>query len=288
MTFIDIAGVPHYIQWVCSTPDGPSGSKPIMLFVHGWGGSTRSWEPVAQSLTDFCDCLLYDMRGFGRSHSLPPSSDGIRNPKYAMEAFATDLIELIETLDLNHVIINAHSLGATVGLLAASLTNPRIERLILTCSGIFKYNRLTFTLFHQIGGFVTSYRPRWLQRIPTVDRFFMLRFLHQSIPSHLSRNIFEDYLLAEATTVRATIETAVSLQASQSMPQAFSNLAIPTLLISGEKDQIIPPRLALQAVGLNERIHHVIMPRVGHFPMLEDPDAYLSLVRSFVADPVTA
>lgn len=52
-----------------------------MVFIHGWGGSSRYWEATAQALCGEFDCLLYDLRGFGRStlgasqlESSPPQS----------------------------------------------------------------------------------------------------------------------------------------------------------------------------------------------------------------------
>jgi pimeloyl-ACP methyl ester carboxylesterase len=81
-----------------------------------------------------------------------------------------------------------------------------------------------------------------------------------------------------------TMFTAVSKQASENMPQEFAQLKVPTLLVSGEFDQIIPAAMGKQAADLNEpMIEFCVIPKTGHFPMLEDPESYLGSVNQFLA-----
>ncbi len=69
MPYINVRGVEHYYEWVKKL----SGSlvKPVMVFIHGWAGSARYWKSTANALLDKFDCLLYDLRGFGRSCGKP-------------------------------------------------------------------------------------------------------------------------------------------------------------------------------------------------------------------------
>ncbi|MEM8810675.1 MAG: alpha/beta fold hydrolase, partial [Cyanobacteria bacterium P01_G01_bin.38] len=69
MAYVDINGVKHYYEWI--TESGQLGNKPVMVLLHGWAGSGRYWESTARALQDQFDCLLYDMRGFGRSAAAP-------------------------------------------------------------------------------------------------------------------------------------------------------------------------------------------------------------------------
>ncbi len=66
------------------------------------------------------------------------------------------------------------------------------------------------------------------------------------------------------------------------MPQEFAHLRVPTLLISGERDIIIPAEMGRQAASFNEIIEYVVIPNTAHFPMLEDPSTYLMHVREFM------
>ena len=67
MAYVWVRGFHHYYEWVTGSGNPEPAGKPVMVFVHGWGGSARYWESTARALSDSFDCLLYDMRGFGRS-----------------------------------------------------------------------------------------------------------------------------------------------------------------------------------------------------------------------------
>ena len=279
MPTINIRGVHHYYTWITAHSDNSRSEKPVLVFLHGWAGSTRYWESTAKALCDRFDCLLYDLRGFGRS-LLSEDSPEIG---YEMEDYAEDLLLLLDELNLDRVWINAHSTGATVAALFAHRYPQKLERVILTCNGIFEYDRLSFEAFHFVGSYVVKFRPRWLDKLPLVDRMFMARFLCRPIPAEQRQAFLTDYLVADHEAALGTIYTAVSEHMALTMPEVFTELSMPILLISGEKDQIIPAPMGKQAAALNPKIEYRMLKNTAHFPMLEDPTAYLSCLEEFVA-----
>jgi pimeloyl-ACP methyl ester carboxylesterase len=296
MPFIQIRGVDHYYEWIGAAQDGslaekaaekPSPDKPVLVFLHGWAGSTRYWRSTAQALADQFDCLLYDLRGFGQSRLPRPLSEEITALGYELEAYAEDLALLLNQLGLGSVYLNAHSTGSSIATLFLTHYPERVKRAILTCHGIFEYDEKTFKAFHQFGGYVVAFRPNWLKQIPGVDRMFMARFLRRPILAQARQEFLEDFLTADYEAALGTIYTAVSEKASIEMPQEYMRLAVPTLLISGEYDQIIPAELGRQAAALSSYVEHVVIPDTGHFPMLEDTATYLRLVRQFLQVPET-
>jgi pimeloyl-ACP methyl ester carboxylesterase len=84
--------------------------------------------------------------------------------------------------------------------------------------------------------------------------------------------------------------TAVSKYAAEVMPQEFAQLRVPTLLISGQYDKIIPAALGRRAAELSEKVEYFEIPGTAHFPMLEKPAVYLERVREFlgVTSPANA
>ena len=284
MPLINVRGVDHYYEWI---PESlPSKEKPVMVFIHGWGGSARYWESTAKALSDTFDCLLYDLRGFGRS-PLPQEPVELL---YEMEDYAEDLAVLLDALGLSRVYINAHSLGASAATLFLNRYPERVERAILTCSGVFEYEEKSFTAFHKVGGYVVKFRPRWFLQIPFAGSLFMARFLHRPLPAAVSRAFLEDYLVADYNAALGTMLTAVSKYAAEVMPQEFARLSVPTLLISGEYDKIIPAALGRKAAQLSEKVEYCEISGTAHFPMLEKPDVYLERVREFlgVGSPANA
>lgn len=284
MAFVDIRGVPHYYEWIGQSPNLPSGTKPVMVFVHGWAGSARYWRSTAEAIANDFDCLLYDMRGFGRSPLPSPIVDDIESIGYELETYADDLALFLDTMGLHRVYLNAHSMGASVATLFLNRYAERVYKAILTCSGIFEYDEKAFNAFYRFGGYVVAFRPAWLSKIPFVDRMFMARFLHRPIPKAERVAFLEDFLQASYAAAMGTIFTSVSKKATEVMPQEFSQLTVPTLLVSGQYDQIIPASMGEQAARLSDRVQHVVIPNTSHFPMLEDAETYLDVIHNFLND----
>ena len=274
MPTVDVRGVNHYYEWIRNSEET---SKPIMVFVHGWGGSGRYWRSTATALANDFDCLLYDLRGFGRS-SLPQSSD----LGYSMKDYADDLAILLNALNLDRVYINAHSMGASIATLFLNRYGEKVHQAILTCNGIFEYDARAFAAFHKFGGYVVKFRYNWFLKFPFADKMFMARFLHRPIDKRDRLAFLEDFLLADYEAAVGTIYTSVSKHAVETMPKEFAKLTIPTLMVSGEKDIIIPAQMGRQAAALNDNIQYVELPQTSHFPMLEDKTAYLNTVREFL------
>lgn len=280
MPYIQVRGIDHYYEWIKTPHKADSAPKPVMLFVHGWAGSGRYWESTAQALSEKFDCLLYDMRGFGRSTRLPQAPPLL---SYELEEYAEDLAGFLDALELPRVYINAHSMGASVVTLFLNRYPERIEKAILTCSGIFEYDEKSFTTFHKFGGYVVKFRPKWIGKIPLMHRFFMARFLHRSIPTPLSQAFLDDFLLADYQSALGTIFTSVSKKAAETMPHEFAKLSVPVLLVAGEFDKIIPAKMGQNAANLSPNIEFALIPQTAHFPMLEDPDTYLQKVEEFLS-----
>lgn len=281
MPYLRVNQVDHYYEWV-GEERSPASTKPVMVFLHGWAGSARYWQSTAAMLAADYDCLLYDMRGFGRSQIDPAVAESVQARGYELDTFADDLALLLDALGLGRVCLNAHSMGASIAVYFLNRYGHRVDRAILTCNGIFEYDKAAFDAFYRFGGYVVAFRPPWLGKIPLAPRFFMARFLHQPIPAAEKIAFLDDFLNADYATALGTIFTSVSQRATEVMPMEFSQISVPTLLVSGEFDQITPAELGQKAAALNPHIQYVLVPKTGHFPMLEDPATYERAVRQFL------
>ncbi|RUT02596.1 esterase [Dulcicalothrix desertica PCC 7102] len=295
MSYINVRGVEHYYEWIKQPSET---QKPVMVFIHGWAGSARYWQTTAQALSLNFDCLLYDMRGFGRSKGKPTTIEAseaiessqsiqeeakaIQKLNYELEEYAEDFAALLDKLQLAKVYINAHSMGASIATLFLNRYPQRVEKAILTCSGVFEYDEKAFTAFHKFGGYVVKFRPKWLSKIPFVDQIFMARFLRRPIPASERQAFLEDFLVADYEAALGTIFTSVSKYQAEVMPGEFEKLTVSALLISGEYDQIIPADLGRKAASFSNQVKLVVMKDTAHFPMLEDAETYLKVVQEFL------
>ncbi len=291
MAYTKVRGVEHYYEWI---PEVRTPGKPVMVFIHGWGGSARYWQSTAEALSANFDCLLYDLRGFGRSKlpigqlsspELPSSQlpDLEQKISYDLENYAIDLNLLLDNLEVGEIYLNGHSVGASIATFFINLYSDRIEKAILTCSGIFPYEAKSFAAFHKFGGYVVKFRPQWFLSIPFAGQMFMARFLHQPLPETVAKDFLADFLAADYEAALGTIYTSVSKHAAEVMPQEFAKIPLPTLLIAGEKDIIIPAAMGKNAASLSPKVEYYEIPATAHFPMLEAPEIYLAKVREFLA-----
>lgn len=280
MPYLPVRGHDHYYEWVSQAPRSLTSCKPVMVFLHGWGGSGRYWQPIAQALATEFDSLLYDLRGFGRSQDPVHADKDIK--AYSLQSYVEDLAALLATLSLGPVRLHAHSMGATITTLFTNRYPHQVQQVILTCSGLFTYDQQAFQQFHQVGRWVVRLRPHWLAQLPLMDRLLMTRFLYRSIPQEQRRSFVQDYVSADATAALGTLLSAVSEAVATAMSVELAQLTIPTLLISGEQDQIVSAQSGRQAAALNPNIEYRVIEQTGHFPMLEDPPTYLRQVQRFL------
>jgi pimeloyl-ACP methyl ester carboxylesterase len=262
-----------FYEWVTVTGDRTE--RPVLVFVHGWGGSARYWKATATALSDRYDCLLYDLKGFGRSpiQSGAPSS---------LTSCVADLTALLAALDVDRVSLIAHSMGSSIAALFLGAQGAKVDRAILTCGGIFEYDERAFQAFYKFGSGVVKFRPKWIAQVPGMDWLVMQRFLHRPLPQSDRREFLEDFLMADDGAALGTMFDAVSGPMAIALPQVYAGLSMPTLMISGQYDRIIPVKLGQAAASLNPAIEFTVMPDVGHFPMLEDAAAFLRRVQGFL------
>ena len=280
MAIAQVRGVPHYYEWICG--GGHDLRKPVMLFVHGWGGSSHYWRSTATAFSEHFDCLIYDLRGFGRSE-LPVDYSG----DYALDDYALDLEALLRQLDINDkIILNAHSMGASIGAIFAEQFPQRLDRAILNCNGIFEYDARAFGTFQKIAGTIVRLRFPWLRQVPGMDRLAIARFLQQPIAPTERGQFLEDFLRADNRAAAGTLLASVNEMMVTRLPQALRNIQCPTLLLAGEKDQIIPAAMAKRAIALNPNFQYIEIPQVGHFPMLENPHLYQAEIQRFLRDKI--
>ena len=96
---------------------------PALIFLHYWGGSVRSWEPVIKSLSKDHRCIAIDFRGWGQSS---------RDAKdYDLETLANDVVGIIDDLGLKTFVIVGHSMGGKVAQLVAARRPGGLQQLIL-------------------------------------------------------------------------------------------------------------------------------------------------------------
>ncbi len=99
-----------------------SGDLPL-VFLHYWGGSSRTWRRVTDILSKSHRTFATDHRGWGHSDA-PPSG-------YGLTELAADAQSVIDALNLRHYVLIGHSMGGKVAMLMASRQPQGLAALVL-------------------------------------------------------------------------------------------------------------------------------------------------------------
>lgn len=248
---------------------GSSGTAPALVFLHYWGGSSRTWRHVTRALAPAFRTIALDQRGWGKSDK-PDQPSGA----YTLAALADDARQLIDSLQpgLGQYILVGHSMGGKVAQLLASRHPAGLAGLVLVAPAPPSPMKLPLDARQ---GMVHAYDSRE-SILATVQQVLAASPLQQDD----LETVVQDSLLGAPAA-----KAAWPLAASQEDISAQSVLVrVPTLVISGELDRVDPPAVLQQE--LLTRIPHAslhILPGVGHLSPLEAPGKLSALIQDFAA-----
>lgn len=259
-----------------------AGSGPVLLLLHGIGDSSESWLPVMHQLARAHTVVVPDLLGHGGSDK--PRAD------YALAAYANGMRDLLDILGIERATVVGHSLGGGVAAQIAYQFPERCERLVLVASGgagreVTPLLRLAATPL----GEVMLGPARWpLTRSAVGLGLGALSLLGQDIGrdrSHVDRLLAglpdAEARAAFTRTLRSVVDWRG--QVVTMLDRCYLAEAVPTLLMWGERDGVIPLSHAHRVHDAMPSSRLEIFPEAGHFPHHADPDRFVDLVTRFVA-----
>jgi pimeloyl-ACP methyl ester carboxylesterase len=259
-----------------------SGKGPVVLFIHGILGSHRNWAHLIDRLDDNHRVIVPDL--FGHGHSAKPMGD------YSLGGHAGTLRDLLDRLGIGRVTLVGHSFGGGIAMEFYYLFPERVDRLVLVSSGGLgrEVNRVLrsatlpgaeWVLPVIASGWVrggVETAGRALSKVgwkPGSDITAIWQGF-TSLGDGESRRAF-------LATTRSVIDPGgQSINAHDYLPDA---LPIPTLIVWGSRDRMIPAWHAIRAQQAIPHCRVELFEGAGHFPHLDEPDRFADLVREFIA-----
>ena len=234
-----------------------------LVFLHYYGGSSRTWDAVAKRLADRYRIIATDHRGWGQSDA-PGEGYGIAD-------LAADAEGVIAALGLRRFILVGHSMGGKVAQLMASRRPHGLEGLILVAPSPPSPMLLSD---EQRAMLVGAYQSR-----ESVEFVLDHVLTAQPLSAAMRAQVIEDSLRAAPQAKRAWPNVAMA----EDITADVAAIDVPTLVISGEHDQV--DRVATLQAELLPRLPHAvlhILPGVGHLSPLESPEAVAQQITSFI------
>ncbi len=234
-----------------------------LVFLHYYGGSSRTWRWVAEKLADKCRIVAIDHRGWGDSDA---PADG-----YGIADLAADAEGVIAALGLQSYVLVGHSMGGKVAQLMASRRPAGLAGLILVAPSPPSPMVLSDEQRATLSG---AYQSR-----ESVG--FVIDHVLTAKPLSAERRtqVIEDSVKGAPQAKRAWPDIGMA----DDISAAVSAIDVPTIVISGEHDQV--DRVATLQAELLPRIPHAalhVLPGLGHLTPLEGPDEVARVIARFV------
>lgn len=252
----------------------PIKAQPILL-IHGFGANLNQWRHNLMALSAVAPVYAIDLLGFGDAEKAATL--------YGSELWAAQVTEFIQTVIGVPVALVGHSLGALVALTVAHQQADWVTKLLLitvpssASREDFVADRVA-KLAMAVESAVASpllLRPLFrLVRRPS----FLRRALQgiYTVPARVDDELVTTFALpprqrGAARTLCYLVRSRTNPDFSPSINAMVESLTIPTLLIWGEQDRVIPVVFARKFPELSPRLTLEVWPGVGHCLYDEDP-----------------
>jgi pimeloyl-ACP methyl ester carboxylesterase len=266
---------------------GPDRAEPVLLlaaFPQHW----YAWRHVIPLLAPHHRVIALDLRGFGWSDAPKHGYGGV--------SLSDDVVAVLDELGLEHASVIGHDWGAWVGFFTALRYPHRVSHLV------------SVNMTHPWPPFMRLAPNLWrmwhtaLMEWPPLGRFVIrrTRFTHFLLRHWVADKqvwdrdgfaVFTD-VLREPARARA----AEQLHAAYVWREIFGHpfggrfhaarLTVPTLILGGDRDVVIPPSVLAGGHRNAENLRFVVVPGCGHLMPEERPDAIASEATAFIAEPV--
>lgn len=246
-----------------------SGEGVPLLFLHGWGASSKFWKENISSLAAHYRVIAFDWPGFGNSPA-PPDAP------YTIEWFTELLGRIMDELlsEKDPAILVGHSMGGAIAI-AFTLDHPeRVRGLIPVCAPIKGRTALSWKAI-----VLTLPVIRWFTYI-----FLKIGWLRQRICAQYFTYSVPMYLEVVADFGRccfgAVILTVLSML-KLNLSGRLHEIRVPTYIVTTEYDFIVhPDQLKLQRTITEAEFK--VYPKCGHCPPVECPTAFNRDVLDFL------
>jgi pimeloyl-ACP methyl ester carboxylesterase len=249
-------------------------SGPPLVLLHGWPQHWFEYRHLIGPLAERYSVICPDLRGLGWTEA--PARG------YDKESIATDVLALLDALDLERVFLVGHDWGAHAGFLLCLREPDRIERFValndihpwirFSPRDLLNFWRLAYQYllaFPVLGASV-------LQRWPGFVRGLIRAWSARNVWSKAELDAFTEPL-REPERARASAQyyrTFVLGELFQMLAGRYrsSRLLTPTLLLFGEDDGVIRPHQVRGFEPYADDMRLELIPGVGHFPAEESPE----------------
>ncbi|MCO5315093.1 MAG: alpha/beta fold hydrolase [Solirubrobacterales bacterium] len=259
------------------------GQGPAVLLLHGITSSSRTWKTVTTRLARDYTVIAPDLLGHGRSAK--PEGD------YTLGGYASGVRDLMIALGIPKATVVGHSLGGGIAMQFAYQFPQRVSRLALVSSGGLGREVNPILRAATLPGselvLPFLFTPKFRDAMLGLRRVLGKGGLKPSADLEGVADGFAS--LTEADARKAFLDTVRSVigpagQRVSADDRLYLTTEIPSLILWGENDRIIPVAHANAAHELMPGSRLEIFEGAGHFPFNDDPERFATVLREFIEE----
>jgi len=271
-TFLDVKGQQVHLRDI-----GPRDDPVPIVLLHGTSASLHTWEGWAASLSHDKRVISVDLPGFGLTG---PNASG----DYTMTSYVRFVLDTMDALKVQRATLAGNSMGGNIAWEVALAAPQRIDRLILVDAGGYPPTATSIPL-----GFRLARMPVVRSMLPNLLARGMIEASVRNVygdPSRVTAELVDRY---QDLTLREGNRRALVQRFEQSdwgvHSARIATLTLPTLVLWGGRDRLIPPEHARRFAHDIAGSRVVMFDELGHVPQEEDPARTVIPVRAFLGLP---
>ena len=227
--------------------------KKTLVFLHGWGVSSKIFEPLFYYLKDDFNIYAADLPGFGQTPI---------KKVMTLKDYADFVYEFLKTNKIEDPMIIGHSFGGAVAVKLALLYPESISKLILVSASAIRQPHRKMLLLKKSADILKPLLPEKIRKL------ILKLFGYDKT----------DYAQIESRELKETFKHIIG----EDLRPYFHLIKTPTLVIWGEKDAITP---LSEGKTIDENITGAklkIIKNASHFTFLDEPQEFIKLIKEFV------
>jgi pimeloyl-ACP methyl ester carboxylesterase len=191
--------------------------EPALVFLHYWGGSSRTWRGVTDRLAGKARCIALDQRGWGGSVA--------RDGRYTLAAMADDVEAVAQRLGLSGFVLVGHSMGGKVAQIVAGRRPRGLAGLVLVAPAPPTPMPAPEA---QRAAMLASYGSRdgVLQALSVLTA--------EPLPDELREQVIEDTLAGAPEAKRVWTDQGMV----EDISDGLMGVTSPTIVVTGDRDQV--------------------------------------------------
>jgi pimeloyl-ACP methyl ester carboxylesterase len=266
--------------------DEGGSEAPVLVLVHGYSASLQTWEPWVERLAtgenrigDY-RIITLDLPG----HGLTRAPAGYQP---SIEAFRDAVAEFVQAEGLDHFALGGNSMGGNVAWEYALAHPDHVTALILVDSAGWPDTRVDASqeplVFKLLRNPITAPILRDVDATQLVRQGLVAAFpMHPDLVNDAMVKRYTD--LARAPGHRDMLVELMldRTRRNYATPERLAALSVPTLILEGDHDALVPPEHAQQFKDAIPNAQLVMFEGVGHAPQEEIPDQSASVVNDFL------